>query len=136
VVADREEAEVTKRELEKTFAEQILCQQLWVPMEGVSVLEIFDPAVNKWQGVLHVARKHGIEPEQIVAIGDDVNDVPMIENAGLGVAMGNARPEVLAVAKRVIGTNKDEGLAEFLEELVAQHLVEPEVNVPANSTGD
>ena len=39
--------------------------------------------------------------------------------------MGNARPEVLAVAKRVIGSNADEGLAEFLEELVETHAVEP-----------
>ena len=51
------------------------------------------------------------EPDQIVAIGDDMNDIPMIREAGLGVAMGNARPEVKAVAKRVIGTNREEGLA-------------------------
>ena len=74
---------------------------------------------------MHVARKHGIEPEQIIAIGDDVNDVPMISRAGLGVAMGNARDEIKAIAKRVIGHNKDEGLAVFLEELVAQHAVAP-----------
>jgi hydroxymethylpyrimidine pyrophosphatase-like HAD family hydrolase len=49
----------------------------------------------------------------------------MIQHAGLGVAMGNARPEVLAIAKRVIGTNADEGLAQFLEELVETHAVEP-----------
>ena len=49
----------------------------------------------------------------------------MIAQAGLGVAMGNARPEVLAIAKRVIGTNADEGLAEFLEELVETHAVQP-----------
>jgi hydroxymethylpyrimidine pyrophosphatase-like HAD family hydrolase len=49
----------------------------------------------------------------------------MLKQAGLGVAMGNARDEIKATAKRVIGHNKDEGLAEFLEELVAQHTVEP-----------
>jgi hydroxymethylpyrimidine pyrophosphatase-like HAD family hydrolase len=49
----------------------------------------------------------------------------MIRNAGFGVAMGNAKPEVRAVAKRIIGANRDEGLAEFLEELVATHAVEP-----------
>jgi hydroxymethylpyrimidine pyrophosphatase-like HAD family hydrolase len=61
-----------------------------------------------------------------VAIGDDVNDLTMIASAGLGVAMGNARPEVAAVAKRVIGRNDQDGLAVFLEELVASHAVEPE----------
>ena len=114
-----------KRELIERFGERIVCQNLIVPAYGVEVLEIFDPAVNKWEGIMHVARRHGVEASQIVAIGDDVNDLPMIRNAGLGVAMGNARPEVLAAAKRVIGSNQDEGLAEFLDELVATHAVEP-----------
>ena len=50
----------------------------------------------------------------------------MIASAGLGVAMGNAKPQVAAVAKRVIGRNDQDGLAEFLEELVATHAVAPE----------
>ena len=89
------------------------------------MLEIFDLVVNKWEGILHVVRHHGIEPEQIIAIGDDVNDLPMLKNAGLGVAMGNARPEIQAAAKLVIGTNENEGLAQFLEDLVSRHAVEP-----------
>ena len=89
-----------------------------MPTYGVEILEIFDPAVNKWEGVLHLAKRHDLTPEQIVAIGDDVNDLPMIQNAGLGVAMGNAREQVKAVAKRVIGTNQEDGLAVFLNELV------------------
>ncbi|MDB5300855.1 MAG: putative hydrolase [Phycisphaerales bacterium] len=112
-------------ELAGRFGERIVYQNLMVPAYGVEVLEIFDPAVNKWEGILHVARRHGVEPGQIVAIGDDVNDLPMIRSAGLGVAMGNARPEVQAAAKRVIGKNVDEGLAQFLDELVEAHLVEP-----------
>jgi Cof subfamily protein (haloacid dehalogenase superfamily) len=111
--------------LNEAFRERIICHSLLVPAFNVEVLEVFDPAVNKWEGVKLVAARHGIEPEQIVAIGDDLNDLPMIANAGLGVAMGNARPEVVAVAKRVIGTNAEEGLAQFLEELVETHAVEP-----------
>jgi hydroxymethylpyrimidine pyrophosphatase-like HAD family hydrolase len=42
----------------------------------------------------------------------------MLANAALGVAMGNARVEVRAVAGQVIGPNGEEGLAQFLEELV------------------
>ena len=102
----------------------MVVHNLLVPAYGVEVLEVFDPAVNKWEGILHVARRHGVDPAQIVAIGDDVNDIPMIKNAGLGVAMGNAKPEVQAVAKRVIGKNADEGLAAFLDELVEAHVVE------------
>lgn len=125
IVAAPDEVAEVRDEMERRFAERIFGLAIRVPHAGVDVYEVFDPGVNKWEGVLHVARRHGIEQGQIIAIGDDLNDVPMIRNAGLGVAMGNARPEVKAIAKRVIGSNKDEGLAEFLEELVATHAVEP-----------
>jgi 5-amino-6-(5-phospho-D-ribitylamino)uracil phosphatase len=125
IVAEPDEVARVEKELAEKFGERIMMMSIRVPQAGVTVLEVFDPAVNKWEGIMHVARKHGIEPEQIIAIGDDVNDVPMISRAGLGVAMGNARDEIKAIAKRVIGHNKDEGLAIFLEELVEQHTVAP-----------
>lgn len=125
IVAPPADCAKVKRTLGENFSGRIVCHSLFVPAYDVEVLEVFDPAVNKWEGVKLVAERHGIREDEIIAIGDDVNDLPMIEHAGLGVAMGNARPEVLAVAKRVIGTNADEGLAEFLEELVDTHAVEP-----------
>ena len=125
ICAPPDEVRDVKQALEERFGSRILCQNLMVPTYGVEVLEIFDPAVNKWEGILHIARRHKIEPDQIVAIGDDVNDLPMIRSAGLGVAMGNARPEVRAAAARVIGSNRDDGLADFLDELVDRHEVEP-----------
>jgi Cof subfamily protein (haloacid dehalogenase superfamily) len=125
IVAPPEEVELLHGELEARFGERIFFHRIFVPQAGVEVLEIFDPAVNKWEGILHVARHHGVAPEQIIAIGDDVNDLPMLRQAGLGVAMGNARDEIKAAAKQVIGSNRDEGLAAFLEELVARHAVEP-----------
>jgi Cof subfamily protein (haloacid dehalogenase superfamily) len=126
IVADSAECQRMQKDLIAEFGERIVSHSILVPAYGVEVLEVFDPAVNKWEGILHVARRHGIAPEQIVAIGDDLNDLPMIKNAGLGVAMGNARPEVQAAAKRVIGSNRDEGLAAFLHELVAANKVQPQ----------
>ncbi len=125
IVAEPPEIARVKAAINDRFGGRALCQSLYVPAYTVEVLEIFDPAVNKWEGILHVARRHDILPHQIVAVGDDVNDLPMIQNAGLGVAMGNARPEVLAAAKRVIKPNTQDGLAQFLDELVAAHIVEP-----------
>jgi hydroxymethylpyrimidine pyrophosphatase-like HAD family hydrolase len=125
IVAPPDEAKSVHEELERRFGERIFCLRIFVPQAGVEVLEVFDPAVNKWEGILHVARLHGVQSEQIIAIGDDVNDLPMLKQAGLGVAMGNAREEVKAAAKKVIGSNRDDGLAEFLEQLVAEHAVEP-----------
>jgi Cof subfamily protein (haloacid dehalogenase superfamily) len=125
IVASPAESAKMKWSLNENFQGRIVCHSLFVPAYDVEVLEVFDPAVNKWEGVKLVAERHGVREEEIIAIGDDVNDLPMIEHAGLGVAMGNARPEVIAVAKRVIGSNAEEGLAQFLEELVETHAVEP-----------
>jgi hydroxymethylpyrimidine pyrophosphatase-like HAD family hydrolase len=64
-------------------------------------------------------------PAEIIAVGDDVNDLAMLKNAGLGVAMGNAKAEAIAVADRVINRNDADGLAEFLEELISSNAVAP-----------
>ena len=60
----------------------------------------------------------------------------MLRSAGLGVAMGNARPEIQAIADRVIRANADEGLAQFLEELVAHHAVQPLAEVDAEAEAE
>lgn len=125
IVAQTDLVRDMKMRLEKRFGGRIFHHSIAVPGYDVEVLEIFDPSVNKWEGILHVARRHDIQPQQIIAIGDDVNDLHMIQNAGLGVAMGNAKPQVQAIARRVIGSNREEGLAKFLEELLDSHSVQP-----------
>ncbi|HZZ44091.1 MAG TPA: HAD family hydrolase [Tepidisphaeraceae bacterium] len=119
IVAPPEEVARVKAAVEKQFGQRVVLLNLAVPSAGVEVLEVFDPAVNKWEGIQHIARQHGILGQEIIAIGDDVNDIPMLKNAGWGIAMGNAKPEVQKAARRVIGSNQDEGLAAFLEEIVA-----------------
>ena len=125
VIATDEVTAKLGAELNEKFGSRVVHHTLKLAALNLNVMEVFDPAVNKWQGLLHVAAAHHIDPSEIIAIGDDVNDLPMIRNAGLGVAMGNSKPEVQAVARRVIGTNSEDGLARFLEELVIEHEVEP-----------
>ncbi len=105
-------------DLHKTFGERIVSHSIVVPGFGVRIIETFDPAVNKWQGVMRVADHYGIDRAHTIAIGDDVNDISMVRSAGLGIAMGNANPELRAVARQIIGPNSEDGLAVFLEELV------------------
>jgi hydroxymethylpyrimidine pyrophosphatase-like HAD family hydrolase len=57
----------------------------------------------------------GITAEGVVAFGDMPNDVPMLQWAGLGVAMGNAHPDAVAAANEVTASNDDDGLARVLE---------------------
>jgi hydroxymethylpyrimidine pyrophosphatase-like HAD family hydrolase len=82
--------------------------------------EILRGDAGKWTAVLHLAELWGIAPEEICAVGDDVNDVPMLRGAGLGVAMGHAPPEVLAVADRIAAhhDHDPDGIATFIDELV------------------
>jgi Cof subfamily protein (haloacid dehalogenase superfamily) len=73
---------------------------------------------TKWTAILHLAEFWGVGPAEICAVGDDVNDIPMLENAGLGVAMGHSHPEVVAAADIVTGRHDDEGVAMFIEDVL------------------
>ena len=60
----------------------------------------------------------GIGREAVMAVGDSVNDLDMIEYAGWGVAMGNASPQVKAAAKAVTAANDADGVAAAIEQYV------------------
>lgn len=79
------------------------------------ILEVLHPAVSKWVGLRQLAVQEGIAPADIVAVGDDENDMEMLRGAGLGIAMGNASPEVKAAANHVTGSNADDGLVQAIE---------------------
>jgi hydroxymethylpyrimidine pyrophosphatase-like HAD family hydrolase len=73
--------------------------------------------VSKATVVAELAARHGIGPESVVAFGDMPNDLPLMSWAGTSCAVANAHPEVLAAASRVIGSNDDDGVAEYLEKI-------------------
>lgn len=85
---------------------------------GFHYLEVFRADTSKWEALAFLAGRWRISPEEIIAIGDHINDLEMIEGAGLGVAMGNALPEVKARAKLVTASNDDAGVAEVLERYI------------------
>lgn len=73
--------------------------------------------VSKATVVAELAARYGIGPESVVAFGDMPNDLPLLTWAGTSCAVANAHPEVLAAATRVIGSNDEDGVAEYLEKL-------------------
>ncbi len=81
-----------------------------------TMCEVLRHDATKWTALLHLAALWGIEPDEIVAVGDDMNDVPMLVGAGLGVAMGHAPDEVRAVADVVTLDEENDGLAQFIED--------------------
>lgn len=76
---------------------------------------IMHSEASKSSAVLAIAAAWGIAPGEIVAFGDDLNDIDMLRACGIGVAMGNASDEVRAAADQVCATNEQDGLAEWLE---------------------
>ncbi|MFK5113077.1 HAD-IIB family hydrolase, partial [Klebsiella pneumoniae subsp. pneumoniae] len=81
-------------------------------------LEILDKRVNKGTGVKSLADALGIKPEEIMAIGDQENDIAMIEFAGVGVAMDNAIPAVKEAANFITKSNLEDGVAFAIEKYV------------------
>ena len=79
------------------------------------LVEIVPLGVSKATGVQEIAGPLGIPSDEVVAFGDMPNDVPMLLWAGCGVAMGNAHPDVLAVADEVTASNSDDGVGRLLE---------------------
>jgi Cof subfamily protein (haloacid dehalogenase superfamily) len=83
-----------------------------------TMCEIIPREASKWDAVLHLAELWQVAPEQICAIGDDMNDVPMIAGAGLGVAMGHAPAAVREAADRVTGDFENDGVAMVVDYLL------------------
>ena len=64
-----------------------------------------------------IAKHYGIERSQIIAFGDQMNDIPMIKYAGMGVAMKNAPDDVKKYADLIAPANDESGVAYVLEKL-------------------
>ncbi len=82
---------------------------------GEGLLEVSAPGVTKATGVADVALLLGVPAADVIAFGDMPNDIEMLRWAGMGVAMGNAVPEVKLAADEVTTTNDDFGVARVLE---------------------
>ena len=82
------------------------------------ILEVLPATVSKWQALERLMAAEGLTAEDVMAIGDDYNDLEMIRGAGLGIAMGNAVEAVRAAAGYVTGSNADDGLVQALERFV------------------
>jgi Cof subfamily protein (haloacid dehalogenase superfamily) len=85
---------------------------------GVDYAEIWPIGLHKGTAVEAVAKLHGIELDEVLAIGDGGNDSEMLAHVGFGVAMGNANDQVKAHANAVTDTVSNDGLAKAMEKYV------------------
>jgi hypothetical protein len=83
-----------------------------------TMCEVLHRDASKWSAILHLAELWGVAPSEICAVGDDMNDVPMLRGAGLGVAMGHAPAAVLDAADHVTGDYESDGVAMLVDRVL------------------
>lgn len=114
-LSTRDEMLRLEEQLQRALPEQLYTHVLRSPRYTGYMCEIAGIGITKWSGIERLAREWGIADAEICAVGDDVNDIPMIRAAGLGVAMGNALDEVKAAADRIAPRHDDDGLLAVVE---------------------
>lgn len=77
--------------------------------------EISRANVDKWYAIEYLMENLNLKREEIMAIGDNINDKMMIENAGLGIAMEQSTPVIKIIADDVAPSNNDDGVAKILQ---------------------
>jgi hypothetical protein len=93
-------------------AEARVVRDTWSEHHGLTVAPV---GLSKWTGVVAYCDRHGIGHDRVLAIGDEVNDLELITNATIGVAMADAPHEVLEAASHVVPSAADSGWAQILD---------------------
>lgn len=79
--------------------------------------EIMEFGIDKERGIAEYCKVTGINPKHTISIGDGHNDIPMFDATGFVVAMGNATPEIKAIADYITDDNKSDGIFNALKNL-------------------
>jgi Cof subfamily protein (haloacid dehalogenase superfamily) len=96
----------------------LLGERAYLTRSNVDFVEVLSPDVNKGESLAFVAQRYGVTLAETLAIGDAWNDVPLIEAAGVGIAMGSGPPELFAHADAVVGDVAHDGVAEAIDKYV------------------
>lgn len=104
-------------ELARLIGPEVAALPSSIPDLGAAAGELYLVGVHKAIGMRLVVSTLGVDPANVVAVGDGLNDLEMLEEAGLGVAIEGAHPRVLAAADRVAAGPQHGGLATLFAEL-------------------
>jgi hypothetical protein len=92
------------------------------PARDLCIVDILPPGCSKGTALKKLAESRGLEREQVMAIGDNFNDVEMMEYAGTAVVMTNSAPELVEMALErgwtITGTNDEDGVAQVIDSLL------------------
>ncbi len=97
------------------FEEQLSLARTEYPKEDLALLDVLAPEATKASAVEFLARRYGIAHENTMAIGDNWNDLDMLEQAGFAVMMSNAPAELRSRGFAMTGSNDEAGVAQAIE---------------------
>jgi Cof subfamily protein (haloacid dehalogenase superfamily) len=100
------------------------------PERDLGILDLLPPGCSKGVALAHIAEAHGIPASEVMAIGDNLNDVDMLDYAGHPWLMTNASPEMLAMAdahgwRLTAASNDENGVALAIDDAIARHPILP-----------
>ena len=102
-----------------SLRQQYTPAELYLTKSVATFFEATHPAANKGTAVRYLTEELlGLQPQNVMAIGDNFNDVEMLDYAGLGVAMGNAPTDVQAIANWVAPSVEQDGAAAAIEAFI------------------
>lgn len=101
-------------EEERKILEKVNLMDLYPTTSSYGMIEIMQKNVNKFNALSEIGNFLGISKEEMAAIGDQDNDIPMLKNVGLSFAVGNAIDEVKEISDHIVSTNDDFGLVEAI----------------------
>jgi len=113
IAANPAEVPVLQAELEEMFAGRIFCAQ-----SEPHLIEIMPAAVNKGTALAALCQEFGIRREEVMALGDNTNDMHLLQAAGLAVAVANAVPRLQEYADYVCKGERSEGFREAIEKFI------------------
>jgi Cof subfamily protein (haloacid dehalogenase superfamily) len=113
-MGDEAEIDILYKSLEKEYANEIMLYR-----SKPTYIEISHKSISKKTAIEVVLDKcfPTVSMKNVVAFGDNYNDIEMLKSVGLGVAVSNANDEVLAIADKITDTNKNDGVAKMIEQL-------------------
>ena len=118
IMAEADRLQALRPEVEHALAGQGHTKMILNKNFRGHILEVLPATVSKWQALERLMAAKGWTANDVMAIGDDYNDLEMIRGAGLGIAMGNAVEPVRAAADHVTGSNDDDGVVQAIQRFV------------------
>lgn len=108
-------SKATPDEIEASFNDGFN-EQVHATSSGFNCTDIIPYGINKANGLKYFLRYFNIKPEELIAFGDGLNDVEMLQLAGYSYAMANAEPELKKIAKYEAPSNNDNGVLKVLDQ--------------------